>query len=576
MRLSCLLLALLAAGFASAQPATYCNPLNLDYAFIPSGHHFADSHRSTADPSMAFYQGQYYLFSTNQDGYWWSPNLSTWHFVPYLFKVNSSGDQVCAPAVWATKEAIYVLPSFAKPDKMPLYRSIDPQRGLWSTVVDSFPLSTWDPQLFQDQDKKWYCYWGSSNLYPIYGAEVNPQDAWRPVGEVRELLYLHPEQHGWERFGEDNSDSLTHPYIEGAWMIKYGGKYYLEYAAPGTEWNVYADGVYVSDQPLGPFVYQKYNPIAYKPGGFVRGAGHGSTLAGQWGNYWHIGTCVIWNKDRFERRLDLFPSGFEADGTLYTNTAFGDYPQYLATGPRDQRRSYFTGWMLLSYQKKTAASSALPNRTAELASDENIRTYWSAATDHPGEWLSMDLGGLYDLRALQVNYADDSVRVYDKQSGIYHQYQILHSLDGQHWEILIDKSQNRSDVPHDYVVLTKPVRTRYLKLVNVHMATGHFAIADLRVFGKGLGKKPGAVNHLTVQRQTDRRNARPQWEPVPGAYAYQIYFGLKPGRLDHSMLVYSANEHLFRGMDIGTSYYFAIEALSENGVGRRSKPVRVP
>ena len=31
----------------------------------------------------------------------------------------------------------------------------------------------------------------------------------------------------------------------------------LQYAAPGTQFNVYADGVYIGDTPLGPFTYMK-------------------------------------------------------------------------------------------------------------------------------------------------------------------------------------------------------------------------------------------------------------------------------------------------------------------------------
>ena len=47
------------------------------------------------------------------------------------------------------------------------------------------------------------------------------------------------------------------PYIEGAWMNKFNGKYYLQYACPGTQYNIYADGVYVGDSPLGPFTLAK-------------------------------------------------------------------------------------------------------------------------------------------------------------------------------------------------------------------------------------------------------------------------------------------------------------------------------
>src|SRR2546430_11541788 len=97
------------------------------------------------------------------------------------------------------------------------------------------------------------------------------------IARARELLKLGPAEHGWERFGQDHRDTIK-PFIEGATMTKYRGKYYLQYAAPGTEYNVYANGTYIGDSALGPFTYAPYNPIAYRPGGFVHGAGHGNTF----------------------------------------------------------------------------------------------------------------------------------------------------------------------------------------------------------------------------------------------------------------------------------------------------------
>lgn len=52
-------------------------------------------------------------------------------------------------------------------------------------------------------------------------------------------------------------------------MTKYQEKYYLQYSVPGTEYNVYADGVYVSDSPLGPFTLAKNNPYLYKVHKFI-------------------------------------------------------------------------------------------------------------------------------------------------------------------------------------------------------------------------------------------------------------------------------------------------------------------
>lgn len=60
------------AANASAQTKrlTYCNPLNLDYGYTPFENFAAwGKHRATADPTMTFFKGNYYLFSTNQFGY---------------------------------------------------------------------------------------------------------------------------------------------------------------------------------------------------------------------------------------------------------------------------------------------------------------------------------------------------------------------------------------------------------------------------------------------------------------------------------------------------------------------------
>lgn len=56
-----------------------------------------------------------------------------------------------------------------------------------------------------------------------------------------------------EQMDELYSYMSNNPYIEGAWMTKYQGKYYLQYAIPGTQYNVYGDGVYVSEAPPGSF-----------------------------------------------------------------------------------------------------------------------------------------------------------------------------------------------------------------------------------------------------------------------------------------------------------------------------------
>jgi xylan 1,4-beta-xylosidase len=64
-----------------AQQTTYCNPVNIDYGYTPIPN-FSEwgKHRATADPVIVNYKGDFYLFSTNQWGYWWSHDMLNWTF----------------------------------------------------------------------------------------------------------------------------------------------------------------------------------------------------------------------------------------------------------------------------------------------------------------------------------------------------------------------------------------------------------------------------------------------------------------------------------------------------------------
>jgi xylan 1,4-beta-xylosidase len=574
------LAAAVAAALAFAAPApprTYCNPINLDYGYCPIPDFVQNGkHRTTADPAIVTFHGDYYLFSTNQWGYWWSRDMRRWTFVPrkFLKPQHRVFDDLCAPAPFVLGDALHVIGSTYTPD-FPIWRSTDPKAGKWAEAVPGFKAGAWDPAFFADDDGRLYLYHGSSNAHPIYGQEVDPK-ALQPIGERKELIRLRDDEHGWERFGEANDNTFLRPFIEGAWMTRHGGKYYLQYAAPGTEFSGYADGVYVGDKPLGPFTYQAHNPFSYKPGGFARGAGHGSTYQDRYGNWWHTSTIVIAVKNNFERRIGIWPAGFDQDGVLYCNTAYGDYPHYLphAAG-EDHRGGAFAGWMLLNYAKPVRASSTLGGFAPNLAVDEDIRTYWSAATGGRGEWFETDLGAVSTVRAIQVNYADQDATVMGKVPGLYHQYRLLASTDGQRWATIVDKSDNRADVPHDYVELAGPVEARYVRIENLHVPTGKFALSGLRVFGRGHGSRPGPVEGFVALRgESDRRNAWLKWRVAPDATGYVISAGVAPDKLYTSVMVYAAGEYYFRAMDKGRPYYFRIEAFNENGISDRSPVVK--
>lgn len=565
------------AYVVTAQEAnTYCNPMNLDYGYTPIPN-FSEwgKHRATADPVITQYKGDYYLFSTNQWGYWWSHDLGNWTFIPrhFLKPYHKVYDDLCAPAVWVQGDTMLVFGS-TYTSSFPIWMSTDPKSGVWKEAIDSLKIGGWDPAFFVDDDGKLYMYNGSSNRFPIYGIRLD-RKTFEPYGTRKEMILLEGDRYGWHRFGEHMDNTFLDAFIEGAWMTKHNGKYYLQYGAPGTEFSGYADGVAVSDNPLDNFVHQSL-PFSYKPGGFARGAGHGSTFQDVWGNYWHVSTIAISVKNNFERRNGVWPAGFDEDDVMYCNTTFGDYPHYLPNGKANHLESRFTGWMLLNYNKPVTVSSTLGSYNANNAVDERIQTYWSAETANAGEWITSDLGDISTIRAVQINYADQDAEFLGKSTGVYHQYKLYHSKDGKKWDILVDKSKNMKDVPHDYVELPKPVEARFVKLENIKMPTGKFAVSGLRVFGSGHGSIPDTVkNFIALRTEGDKRSAWLKWNPVDNAYAYNIYLGVEPDKLYNCIMVYGANDYWLKTMDKEKPYYFCIEAINENGVSAKTKVIRV-
>lgn len=559
-----------------AQQRTYCNPINIDYGYTPIPN-FSEwgRHRATADPVIVNYKGDYYLFSTNQWGYWWSSDMLNWTFISKKFLRPWNGDvydELCAPAVGIIGDTMLVFGS-TYTSNFTIWMSTNPKANEWKPLVDSFALGGWDPSFFTDDDGRFYMYNGSSNKFPMYGIALN-RKTMEPIGYRKEMYLLEPWRYGWQRFGEYMDNTFLDPFIEGSHMTKYNGKYYLQYGAPGTEFSGYADGVIVGDHPLGPFIPQS-DPLSFKLGGFVRGAGHGATFQDNDKKFWHVSTVVLSVKNNFERRLGIWPTGFDKDGVMWCNTAFGDYPTYL---PGTENAGGFTGWMLLNYKTPVQVSSTLGGYHANNAVDELMKTYWSAATGNKGEWIQTDLGSVSAVHAVQINYADQDVADdrLGKRTDQFHQYKLYYSTDGKKWKVLADKSANTTDVPHDYIELSQPLQARFIKLENIHMPTGKFAISGLRVFGNGGGARPDPVKQFIVLRtEKDKRSAYIKWSPVNNAYAYNIYYGTEPGKLYNCIMVHDTNEYWFKGMDSQKVYYYTIEAINENGVSDKLPVMKV-
>jgi hypothetical protein len=575
-------------------PQTYINPLDIDYTYMVYNSARNISYRSGADPAVVEFRGEYYLFVTRSFGYWHSKDLVDWTFIkPQQWFFEGSN----APTAFNYRDSLVYFAGDPAGYGSILYTD-DPKSGRW-TPTASITDNLQDSDLFIDDDGRTYLYWGSSNIYPIQVKELNKDDRMLEIGVKAELINLDEELHGWERFGENNfHPTLKEGYMEGAAMIKHNGKYYLQYAAPGTQFNVYGDGVYIGDSPLGPFTYMKNNPMSFKPGGFSNGAGHGMTVKQTNGQYWHFSTMALASNSHWERRLAMFPTYFDGDGLMHSDTHYGDYPRFAPNHP--DKAGQHTGWMLLSYKGKATVSSSkmqISKSTAtdgefditempllkdeagkiisQVLTDESPKSFWVAEANDAQQWVEIELPAPGKIYAVQLNFHDQESGIYTRVEGLHHRFALEVSQDGTSWQTIVDRKNSYIDAPNTYLTLAKPTTARYVRYVNVSVPGANLALSEIRVFGLGMGKKPDPVKGLEVIRHSDRRDASLQWKPVKGAQGYNIRWGIAPDKLYLSWLVYDETSLLMRNLDRDTSYYFSVEAFSENGISDKTQPIRV-
>ena len=562
------------------KPLTFCNPLNINAGSERIGR--------LGEPVVVLFKGDYYLFAGGA-GYYVSPNLRDWTLV------TSPSFPLGIPSVSTDGNTLYACAMNARG----VFTSTDPKQGTW-TQAGAFDSDRYgDADLFIDDNGKFYMYWGWSQLMPFQAVEIDPK-TFKEIGKPVVCFFGDYKQHGFERrrpedlifpyFNHRPYFPEEYPWIEGPWMVKHKGKYYLTYATIGLEFKSYATGVYVSDSPLGPFKYQPDNPLAFKTTGFMVGAGHGSTFHDKNGDLWTI--CMVpsfYGSGRGSSELALFPAAVDADGVMHADTSFGDYPQYLPGIKKNAVENNFTKWMLLSAKKRVEVSSTLEGFPPANAVDENMMTHWAAKTGNAGEYLTVDLGKECEINALQVNF-DQQFDPTNTPAGRgagpggfggfggfggrgrggapgenarYHSYTVQVSSDNKTFTTIIDRSNNAQDRKHDYTELAQPARARYVKIANVYTENGGmFALKDLRIFGNPKEAKFTEVKDVLVARDLDDpRDATITWQPLKNADGYVVRYGVKPGKLYNNYMVYDAHTITIHSLNRDQKYYFKVEAF---------------
>lgn len=428
--------------------------------------------RSMADPTVVRLGSRWYLFPSN-GMLWYSDDLV--HWAHHAIEPKDIG---WAPTVVVYRGALYLT---AGGDRM--WEAHDPL-GRWKLLprlrtAEGAPASWKDPCLFVDGDGTLYCYFGLGTD-GIYVVKLDPSDPTRFASAPVHCFAFTPA-HIWERFGEHHEDPAKSS-IEGAWMTRHAGRYYLQYSAPGTIFRDYAVGCYVGDTPVGPWHYQHRNPILLQKGGLINGCGHHSVVEGPDGTLWCFYTLLVRIEHGFERRIGMDPVGFDANGDMFVRGPSED-PQFAPGVVKDPSNGNSQGLQNLTSGYQTDASTYVVGHEPALAEDDNIRSWWEAAGTGT-QWLRVDLERVYALYSARTMFAD---RGLDYGGGVVpgpYRYRIEGSLDGTSWFTLLDKSDNTIDQPIEYDAWT-PRPARYVRLVVLSAPKGmRLGVWEFSVFGR--------------------------------------------------------------------------------------------
>ncbi|HQZ25996.1 MAG TPA: glycoside hydrolase family 43 protein [Flavobacterium sp.] len=259
------------------------------------------SHIYTADPSAHVFDGKIYIYPSHDIDAGIPFNDNGDHFGMEDYHVLSM-ENIDAATVdngvalhvkdvaWATRQ-MWAPDAAHKNGKYYLYFPAKRANGIFQIGVavsdsPSGPFTpepeaiegsyTIDPAVFEDEDGKYYMYFGGiwggqlqkyrNNQYAEENEEpVDNEPALGPIvallsddmkqfaEEPREIKIL--DENGKVLLSGDNNRR----FFEASWVHKYNGKYYFSYSTGDTHFICYATG----DNPYGPFTYQGriLNPV---------------------------------------------------------------------------------------------------------------------------------------------------------------------------------------------------------------------------------------------------------------------------------------------------------------------------
>jgi xylan 1,4-beta-xylosidase len=494
---------ILAASTALAQNPVigktprYCNPLPM---VIGQGGN------ASGDVTVIREKGKYYMFCTG-GGAWISDDMLNWSFqrvenvpvAPHVVKYNGSF-YMCGNDG----------PVFKADNPLGPYTSI----GEWKNTpdVNGGWNGAFDVDIFIDDDNKPYLYYPGRGVSGIYVVPLDPGDLSKFAGPVKHLFGFNSD-HIWERYGEMNEYTDV-AWVEGPWLQKYKGIYYLQYSASGTQWKTYAGGYYTGKSPMGPFTYAPNNPLLRKTEGLVTGPAHGSIVEGPDGQLWQFYTIVLSNPPG-GRRIGMDRVTFDKKGNMSVTVT--DTPQWGPDAIIDPVKGN-SGSIPVTINKVNAMnalsrfSSQQPGRDAAYAVDNSSGTWWEPAPTDSLPTLTIELSPATRFDVVQL-FTIDGVRLMfnsgrrgfsrpaagtppaapNQPSNDAYQYKIEVSMDGKTYLTALDQTKN-SIQRNTIFEEIPPVKSRFVRLTMTNWPrTTPLGVLEFTVFGKPAESLPAQV-----------------------------------------------------------------------------------
>jgi len=216
-------------------------------------------------------------------------------------------------------------------------------------------------------------------------------------------------------------------FVEGSYMIKRNGIYYLLYSTGALHDGTYSVHYAMGSNPLGPFTVPNPNiVIRMNKEQTTKGPGHNSILKFKDKYY------IIYHQHNqpHEEAGGVFRQAcadlmeFNADGTIKevtpTQTGIGNLQPIVDQG---------TNIALGKYAKASSVKSA--DYVPEYAFDQNNASKWRAADSTYPQTLTVNLNGSCNISRIETSF---------EYSTLAYKYRIETSLDGKTWKKYVDKT----------------------------------------------------------------------------------------------------------------------------------------